>query len=246
MTKKIVLLLLIFITSFANAQTPSLNNYKYAIVSSKFSFQNKPNEYRLNVLTKMFLEQYGFTTFLDSDAMPDELINNNCNKVFVDVQSIGSFITTKLIVIIKDCKNTILYTSTEGRSKEKEYNLAYNEALREALKSFKTLNYNYSSIPEETKISKTNDYKNSDSKIISTEKFEETISVLFAQPITNGFQLVDNSPKVIMKIYKTSGLNCFIAVKGEVQGVLIVKEKQWFFEYYKNQVFFSERVEVKF
>lgn len=245
MIKKMILFL-VFIASFANAQISDLNNYKYAIVPSKFGFQNIPNEYRLNILTKMYLEQFGFTTYLNTDAMPEELLNNNCNKVYVDVISNGSFITTKLKIILKDCKNTILFTSAEGRSKEKDYNLAYNEALREALQSFKTLNYKYTPIAEIEIKKDEKEVKNSDSKIIASESFNSEFNILFAQPITNGFQLIDNSPKVIMKIYKTLNANCFIAIKEEVQGVLILKDEQWFLEYYKNQKLFSERVEVKF
>ena len=245
MTKKIVLILLL-ISNFANAQTSKLNNYKYAIIPTKFSFQDMPNEYRLNLLTKMYLEQIGFTTYLDSDAMPEELLNNNCNKVYVDVLSNGNFITTKLKIILKDCKNTILYTSAEGKSKEKDYNLAYNEALRAALQSFKSLNYKYTPRTEIEIKKDEKEVNNSDSKIIASESFNAESNILFAQPITNGFQLVDNSPKVIMKIYKTSNTNCFIAIKEDVQGVLILKDEQWFLEYYKNQKLFSERVEVKF
>ena len=215
MIKKIVLILLL-ISNFANAQTSELNNYKYAIVPSKFSFQNIPNEYRLNILTKKFLEQYGFTTYLDSDTMPEEFLNNNCNKVYVDILSNGNFITTKLKIILKDCKNTILFTSAEGRSKEKDYNLAYNEALRAALQSFKTLNYKYTPRTEIEIKKDEKEINKSETKTIVSESFDAESNILFAQPITNGFQLVDNSPKVIMKIYKTSNANCFISLINKI------------------------------
>jgi allophanate hydrolase subunit 1 len=69
---------------------------------------------------------------------------------------------------------------------------------------------------------------------------------LYAQPTANGFQLIDSSPKVIFKIYNSSRNDCFIATKSNIQGVLIEKNNQWFFEYYQNDALVSEKVAVKF
>jgi long-subunit acyl-CoA synthetase (AMP-forming) len=49
-----------------------------------------------------------------------------------------------------------------------------------------------------------------------------------------------------MIVYKTSIKECYIAVKGNRQGVLIAKGDQWFFEYYENDKLTSEKIEVKF
>jgi hypothetical protein len=237
--KKIYILLFFIITTISLGQT-SVNDYKYAIVSSRFAFQSKNDEYRLNSLTKMFLEQYGFTAFLDTDEMPEELVNNNCNKLFVDVVSTGNFIKTKLKITLKDCKKNILYTTNEGTSRKKEFDKSYNFALREALQSFKILNYKYNpkTVSEEKSTKK--------EVVLIKENFNAEIAVLFAQPIENGFQLVDNSPKVIMKIFKTSNENCFIATKENINGILISKENLWFFEYYENKKLISESINVKF
>lgn len=237
--KNTYILLFFIITTIALGQT-SVNDYKYAIVSSRFTFQSKNDEYRLNTLTKMFLEQYGFIAFLDTDEMPEELVNSNCNKLFVDVISTGNFIKTKLKITLKDCKKNILYTTNEGTSREKEFDKSYNFALREALQSFKILNYKYN-----PKTVSDNKFPKNEVLIIN-ENFNNEIAVLFAQPIANGFQLVDNSPKVIMKIFKTSSENCFIAVKENLHGVLFSKGNVWFFEYYENEKLISERINVKF
>jgi hypothetical protein len=37
-----------------------------------------------------------------------------------------------------------------------------------------------------------------------------------------------------------------MAKKGDVQGALVSKEDQWFFEYYQNDKLISEKIEVKF
>ena len=68
----------------------------------------------------------------------------------------------------------------------------------------------------------------------------------FAQPTANGFQVVDNEPKVIMKLYTTSQKNVFLGTKGVINGVLISKENQWFFEYYEGDKLVSESWNLKF
>jgi len=70
--------------------------------------------------------------------------------------------------------------------------------------------------------------------------------VLFAQPIPNGYQLVDATSKVIMKVLKTSNPQMFTAIKGTITGVLISKDNQWFFEYYQEEKLVSEKIDVKF
>jgi hypothetical protein len=155
---------------------------------------------------------------------------------------------TKLSVVLKDCKNTILFTSVEGKSREKEYQTSYNQALREAFNSFETLEYKYNGNSNDNGNSNVNTKENSnvkDSNLNDDNKIANDL-VLFAQPIENGFQLIDSTPKVIIKIYKTSSPICFIANKNNIQGVLISKNNQWFFEYLNNSNLVSEKVEVKF
>ena len=244
--KKHIILLLILASSLGFSQT--INDYKYAIVPSKFSFLKEKDQYRLNTLTKLLMEKYGFVTFFDTDILPVEVAENNCNKVFVDVQNNGNMFMTKMSVVLKDCKNTILFTSVEGKSQEKEYQIAYNQALREAFNSFNSLGYKYNGNNNFNSNSKVNAKESSNLKDSNLNEANIKVNdlVLFAQPIENGFQLIDATPKVIMKIYKTSSPVCFIANKGGIQGVLISKENEWFFEYFNNFKLVSEKVEVKF
>lgn len=232
--KKVLFLLLFLITCSSFSQLS--NDYKYAIVPSKFEFLKDKDQYRLNTLTKLLMEKYGFVTYFDTDILPAEVAESNCNKVYVDVQNTGNLFSTKLIVVVKDCKNAVVFTSLEGKSREKEYQVAYNQALREAFSSFDKL------------ITKDKVEEKLKSEVVVNKK--EIISskevTFFAQPIENGFQIIDTTPKVIMKIYKTSVSNCFIAFKDTFQGVLVNKENQWFFEYYSNSKVVSEKLEIKF
>ena len=69
---------------------------------------------------------------------------------------------------------------------------------------------------------------------------------LFAQPIENGFQLVDTTPKMILKIYKTSVNNIFLGTKENFNGIVYQKNENWFFEYYLNGKLISEVFTIKF
>ncbi|KAB1155732.1 hypothetical protein [Flavobacterium luteum] len=222
----------------------SVNEYKYALVPSKFIFLNEVDQYKLNTLTKLLMGKYGFVAFLDNEVLPDDVLNNNCNKVYVDVVKSSGIFTTKLSIVLKDCKNNILFTTAEGKSREKEFKVAYNEALRDAFASFETLKYKYS--PKESLPVLTNTENQKNQLILKNESFQENKEMLFAQPISNGFQLIDASPKVILKIFKTSLPTTFLATREQIQGVLIYKENQWFFEYYQNATLISETINVKF
>ena len=239
--KKITLLLLI-VTSISFAQ--DLNQYKYVLVPAKFSFLKEKNQYNLNLLSKMYMQQFGFETYFDNDDAPNEFFENNCNKIYFDVLENNNMFSTKLTVVLKDCKGKVLFTSKEGVNKEKEYKVSYNLALREALNSMKSIQYKYAgdklveekTVVQETKVEVQNQSLNSENSVSSQ---------LFAQPITNGFQLINAEPKVIYKIYKTSVKDLYLATKGNLQGILISKNNEWFFEYYQNEKLLSEKVEVK-
>lgn len=249
MKKYIVLLLLVTSTGFAQ----NLNDYKYALVPAKFNFLSDVNMYNLNELSKMYLQKNGFETYLDNETAPDDFVNTNCNKIFVDIIPNNNLFTTKVKVVLKDCKGTILFTSQEGTSREKEYKIAYNQALRMAFDNFSILKThkfqstqkNLGMIGELNEVKVTTDLKEAldNRTIVNTTT---TSSALYVKPILNGFQLINSEPKVIYKIYKTSTKDFYIATKGTINGVFFSKNKEWFFEYYQNEKLISEKVEVKF
>ena len=241
--KKSLILLLLFVANLIVAQT-SVNQYQYVIVPAQFDFLREKDEYRLNNLTKLLFEKYGFKVFLDTDRLPAEITDSNCDKLYADVISSGNFTRTKLHVVLMDCKKNVVYQTDIGISKEKEYKVAYTQALRAAFQSFDILQYRYSTEEHDDQIQK-GTIPNKNGTALS-ESFNQKEEVLYAQPITNGFQLVDATPKVVMKIFKTSNSSTFSAVKETIQGVLIEKENQWFFEYYENEKLVSEKINVKF
>jgi hypothetical protein len=248
MKKKIFFFLLISTISFSQ----NLNDYKYALVPSKFSFLKETNQYNLNVMTKLFMEKYGFVTFMDNETYSEDFAINNFNKVYVDLDEKSTMFKTTIKVVLKDLTNKIIYTSGQGISRSKEYKIAYQEALRGAFNSLSSLNHNYVEKNKnqlEFDVKKSKDVEvPSDKDMVEEKKVYSTSSSnnLLAQPITNGFQLINSEPKVIYKIFNTSTKDFYIATKGTIQGVFFSKNNEWFFEYYQNDKLVSEKVEVKF
>ena len=236
--KKALFLILFLATSLGFSQ--SLNDYKYAIVPSKFEFLKEKDQFRLNTLTKLLMEKYGFITYYDSDVLPNEVVESNCNKVYVDVKSNGNLFVTKLTVVLKDCKNAVVYTSTEGRSREKELQVAYNQALREAFSSFDKLEYKYSG----------NSNVNSKSNVNENSKGKSALlnQMLFAKPLgTNLIQLLTNDtdiPNLVLTISKTNNPSIFIVEEAMRQGVVYKNNNEWIFDYYENEKLISEKLNI--
>ena len=240
--KKALFLILFLTTSLGFSQ--SLNDYKYAIVPSKFEFLKEKDQFRLNTLTKLLMEKYGFITYYDSDVLPNEVVESNCNKVYVDVKSNGNLFVTKLTVVLKDCKNAVVYTSIEGRSREKELQVAYNQALREAFSSFDKLEYKYSgnSNVNSNVNSKSNVNENSNSKSPLLNQ------MLFAKPLgPNLIQLLTNDtdiPNLVLTISKTNNPSIFIVEEAMRQGVVYKNNNEWIFDYYENEKLISEKLNI--
>ncbi|MDD5152159.1 MAG: hypothetical protein PHC28_17055 [Flavobacterium sp.] len=251
------LFLMLFIASYSFSQ--SVNDYKAVIIPMKYDFLREENQYRLQTITKINLQKAGFRSFYVNESIPAEF-KDRCNLLSVDVKKENAFLATKLSIIFKDCYGVVIYQSAIGKSREKEWGLAYYEALNDAFKSVYDLNYKYNG---NTNTGTKSAVVSESTPLVSTPaaavvvpinketnepKTTENTSanLLYAQPTSYGYQLINSEPKVVMKVYKTSNPASFMAIKGSVQGVLVSKENQWFFEYYQNDQLFSEKVEVKF
>ena len=253
--KKILLFLSLFLASYCFSQ--SVNDYKAVIIPLKYDFLKSENQYRLQTLTKVNLVKAGFQAFYSNESIPAEF-NDRCSLIYVDVKNEKAFLVTKLFIIFKDCTGTIIFQSEIGKSKEKEFQTAYFEALNNAFQSVYDLQYKYSPGSSMTLVSKTEVIPETIPTAMVSDKVatnstnsakvgEVKISnLLYAQPTSYGYQLIDSEPKVVMKVYKTSNPVSFMATKGSVQGILVAKDNQWFFEYYQNEQFISEMINVKF
>jgi len=243
MKKHLFVLLVLFSVS---GWTQNLNDYKYVIVPTKFDFMRTENEYRLSTITKNNLEKMGFACYYNNADIPREVVSDACSLLNVSIEKSGGMVWTKFRVIFKDCQNKIVHTSEEGKSKEKEYKVAYEQALEQAFVSLYELNYNYSG----KDISK----KLEEKMTITPVETEQAIAVLlpkvenalYAQQIPNGFQLVDNTPKILFVLQNTNKKDTYLAQKGNQNGIVFQKEGHWFFEYYQGDKLISEKINIKF
>lgn len=246
---KIKFLVFILFTSFIGF-SQSVNDYKAVIVPIKFDFAKGINPYRLSTMTKANLIKAGFNAFYENDQLPAELMNR-CELLYADVKRDNAFLVTKLFLEFKDCYGKVVHTSEVGRSKEKEYEAAYRESLDLAFVSVNNLHYKYNG-----KTGAASAISPTVAVTASTVPVTATVAapvadisdpnLLYAQPTETGFQLIDKTPRVVMKLMKTSRPDSFIAIKDGVQGTLNAKDNQWFFEYYKDDKLVSEKVSVKF
>lgn len=247
--KKYILTLLLFASAIVNAQK-SINDYQYVIVPTKFEFTGEDNLYRLNTITKFNLTKMGFKAYYDNEDMPADILDDRCSKLYVDVKKVSTFLVTKLSLVFKDCQNNIVYTSPEGKSRSKEYKNAYPEALNDAFASMSGLGYAYNgkevASSFTTTKSKPAKVQSAVSEPKSSPQISESADYLFAQPIANGYQLVDKTPKIVLKIYKTSQPDYFTAQSETKNGAVIKKDGEWIFEYYKDDQPISEKLLIKF
>ena len=269
-----ILFLMLFVASYSFSQT--VNDYKAAIIPMKYNLQSAENQYRLQTLTKMNLQKAGFKAFYANETIPAE-ITDRCSLLYLDVVKDSGFLVTKLFVTFKDCYGNEIFKSEVGKSREKEFDAAYAEALNYAFTTVYALNYAYNgntnfspkvgttvqslpvmaapaavspspslavipvaatvAVPVVAASTPKNEPKSSESS---------SANVLYAQPTSYGYQLIDSEPKVVMKVYKTSNPASYMAKKGDIQGALVSKDNQWFFEYYQGDKLISEKVDVKF
>jgi hypothetical protein len=248
------LFLLFLISSYGFSQ--SVNDYVAVMIPVKYDFVKQENQYRLNTLTKFNLQKAGFQAFYTNESIPSQF-NDRCSLLYVDVSKENGFMITKLFVTFKDCNGKVVFKSEIGKSKEKDYEVAYTAALNQAFESVYALQYKYNGsvaastqkatvsspaiVPAATTAAVAAVAVN-----VPSGNGEPDGTVLFAQPIKNGFQLVDSTPKVVMKAYKTTNPSIYIASKENIQGVMVLKENQWFFEYYEKETLMSEKITVKF
>lgn len=250
------LFLLFLVSSYGFSQ--SVNDYPAVIIPLKYDFLKSENQYRLSTLTKVNLKKAGFDAFYVNEDIPAEY-SNRCSLLNVDVLKESGFLITKLYVVLKDCNGKVIFKSEVGKSKEKDYEVAYTEALNMAFQSVYALHYKYSVVtasnqdlivvsPVMTSVAPSVAIATTAAVAVnvSNNTAEPDGTVLFAQPIKNGFQLVDSTPKVVMKAYKTTNPSIYIVSKENIQGVMVLKENQWFFEYYEKDTLMSEIIKVKF
>lgn len=296
--RKIAVLLIFTLVAVAGFSQNTVNSYKYVLLPQKFDFQSSINEYQLNSTAKALLEKKGFTVFWINDNLPQYLAANKCNALVADITQRKAIFTTNLTLSLKDCYGNTIFKGKEGRSWEKEFDVAFNEALKNAFTTLNALPYKYDSAqtaqsaqsrpstltaqqqpaaatpatasapaaaaPAPAAATATTPSAASATTAPELPGANET---LYAQPITNGYQLIDATPKKVMTLLKTSLQDCFLAQTianpggtspGATDraatspnapnpgGIVFKNNNQWFFEYYKDGTLVSQKLTIKF
>ncbi|HUP10726.1 MAG TPA: hypothetical protein VM187_00895 [Niastella sp.] len=232
----------------------TINNYKYVLVPERFGIFKSDNQYGLNTMTKLLLEDKGFTVYMDNSQLPAQLAGNKCNALKAELEDKKGFFVTSVILVLKDCQGNVVFRSKEGKSREKEWPTAYDEALREAYSSLKSLPYQYDSTaeaaPQPIAAAAPAQVAPQTSPAPATNPAPVAAAVtdftgtLYAQPTANGFQLIDTTPKRVLTLLKTSIPDHFIAEGAN--GVVFKKDGEWIFEYYKDGKLVSQKFTIKF
>ncbi|WP_400072225.1 hypothetical protein [Zobellia russellii] len=285
---KHIFLTCFFMVSLIGMAQEQLNDYKYIIVPKKFDGFKKVNQYQTSTLVKFLFTEEGFQTVYE-DELPNELNNNRCLGLTANLIDDSSMFTTKAGVVLENCNGQEVFATPVGKSKEKDYKLAYGEALRNAFKAFNTISYKYNGKADKTEpvtVSMKNDVKQIEEKTSYEPKNKQpmvqqvatrenqsykdnrpqpshvkksvqapsvaikaevsAMGTLYAQEIANGFQLVDSTPKIQLKIFKSSLPDYFLAEGEGKNGVVFQQNGKWYFEQYVDGALKTEELTIKF
>ena len=244
--KACTLFIFVLFAVAGHSQT-TINSYKYVQVPEKFDFSREDNQYGLNITTKMLLEQKGFTVFMGNEQPPATAVAGKCNALKAEVVQRKAFLSTNLTLLLKDCQGNIVFKSKEGKSREKEFQTAYDQALREAFSSLDAVPYKYdSTMQAQPPQAATTPAPPPPAPVPTLPAATEITGTLYAQATANGYQLVDITPKKVLTLLKTSIQDYFIAEGGASSGIVFKKEGEWFFEYYKEDKLVSRKLAIKF
>jgi len=230
----------------------TINSYKYVLVPERFDFSKEDNQYGLNTTAKLLLEQKGFTTFMGNDPMPPAVAANRCNALKAEVVQKKGLFVTNLTLLLKDCQGNVVFKRKEGKSREKEFLPAYDEALKNAFASLNEVSYKYdSTLMGQQQVAApavTSPAPSAAAPVPAPAMapVAEITGTLYAQITPNGYQLIDTTPKKVLTLLKTSAPDYYIAGAGASNGVVFKKDGEWVFEYYKDDKLVSKKLEIKF
>lgn len=122
----------------AISQNTNLSDYSYVIVPEQFEFLNGKDQYKVNSMAKFYFDKNGFNAYL-ADSAPNA---DRCEGLYADVEKLRTILGTKLQIVLKDCKDNEVYRGDEGKSKFKEHEKAYQDALRKSFTSLETIRVN--------------------------------------------------------------------------------------------------------
>tara|TARA_Y100000991_G_scaffold69106_1_gene51700 strand:- start:52 stop:819 length:768 start_codon:yes stop_codon:yes gene_type:complete len=234
-----IVIFIIFQTSLY-AQT-GLNQYKYVSVPDRFDFLKTNDQYQMSSLTQFLLTKKGFTVLESIENYPSDLAANSCLLLDLNVEKIKGFLKTKLEVQFINCKKEIVFRSAIGTSKEKDYKIAYHQAIRAAFDSIEALNYNYEASPaidiSATIETSTNVLPKPSVQIPSAPVVVDSVESVDSPDLSKnlivstayGYDITDANGRVLYSIHPTMEEGIFIIDK--LPGIAYKRGKLWVREY---------------
>ena len=83
-------------------------------------------------------------------------------------------------------------------------------------------------------------------RVVEKQWSELPTEVLYAQPTDFGYQLVDSTPKVVLKLQETSMDNVFMTDFNGYNAVVFQKDGKWLLEYSENGEKVQKELDIKF
>ena len=83
-------------------------------------------------------------------------------------------------------------------------------------------------------------------RVVEKQSSELPNEVLYAQPTDFGYQLVDSTPKVVLKLQETSMNNVFMTDFNGNNAVVFQKDGKWLLEYSENGEKVQKELDIKF
>lgn len=140
MKKISIVFFLFFIGILTNQAQSKLDQYSAVLIPKQFNFQTEPGEYNLNKILKSSLIKYNFKAYINGENIPKDI--DPCDVLHLDIAKKG-LLSNKMKLVFNDCYGQEIYTSVEGKSRIKEFDKSYFEAIGQALKDPKIVNHKY-------------------------------------------------------------------------------------------------------
>lgn len=244
-------MLSIFLTTNVFSQEIDFSSYKYIVVSSKFEFVKERDGYQTSSLTKFLLKKKGFTVLLDNEEFPQDLSDDKCLALYASVLDDSNMFISRNKIQLRDCRNKEVYTSKEGKSKDKDYKRSYHEAIRRAFNSMDQLVYSFN--PSKKKVSKEKKEVNVEKpikiekpkvepKVVEVPKVKKPeVSVLKFQK--NGFMINDSKRNETFTMLPSQRTDSYILISHN--GLMYKRDGKWIVEFYKDGKLISLTYDLK-
>lgn len=219
MTRFLLLSIALFLTTTVISQNTNLSEYSYVVVPEQYDFLKDKDQYQMNSMSKFYFEKSGFNTYMANSA-PNA---NRCEGLYANVEELQSVFGTKLQVVLKDCNNKEIYRSQEGKSKYKEYDKTYQDALRKAFSSIEALGVKQKNVV----VLNDSDYKTTVSKEtkLTSEDAEQSqpkVSKVFGNLLPDAkFSNYSHNGKTFLLRKTTEGYSLYEESTGAEDGLLL-------------------------